>query len=201
MQKLFIVALCLCLTACGAKQAAGLKVTKVVDGDTLVLEGGHNIELAMIDAPEREQPFGRDARDYLRERLENRHLDLDLTQSEHQIMVDGLNLNLELVRLGLAWVSPKASHNPDAQSFLEAQKQAVQTLAGFWGAEHALRVPPWQWRKQMTEPAPSHHRFQRPLNQPRPAPVIQPRRPSSNPAPDPRPSAKPEPEKPDDPSS
>lgn len=165
------------------KAPPDIVVKRVIDGDTLLVtapDGSEKrLELAYIDAPEREQPFGREARDFVSNKLLNQPILVDLDGSAQEVLIGGKSLNLEMVELGLAWVSPKIGNAVVGESYLDAQTQAINKMSGFWSAEHELRVPPWQWRKQATERSPNKNYLR---VQPKPkAPTYSNQRPPSEP--------------------
>jgi len=55
----FIILVSLALTACFAEEAL---VTRVIDGDTVVLENGEHVRYIGIDTPERGRPYYAEAK-------------------------------------------------------------------------------------------------------------------------------------------
>lgn len=96
-------------------EQAGI-VSKVVDGDTIWLDtGGGTIKVRFvcIDTPERGQSGYKEAKDYVKSRLLNRVICLDIDQKDTTdkygrtlavIIIDGVNFNNELLTMGLARV-------------------------------------------------------------------------------------------------
>src|SRR5690606_15497789 len=87
-------------------------VAKVNDGDTLEVQlasGRVTVRLYSIDAPERDQPHGRAAFAALYERVANRSIELEIVEQDQYerqvavVLVDGRNINKELVQEGHAW--------------------------------------------------------------------------------------------------
>ncbi|MEN9761110.1 MAG: hypothetical protein RI906_936 [Pseudomonadota bacterium] len=134
------------------------KVTSVADGDTLTLtvNAGQRftIRLAGIDAPEKAQPFGTAAAKHLSARVLNRIADVEFHKQDRygrlvgKVVVDGVDVNLEQVRAGLAW------HYKDYQSeqtvadrrLYAAEEQTAKAAGrGLWGEPEP--IPPWKWRK------------------------------------------------------
>ena len=80
-------------------------VTKVIDGDTIVVEGGYHIRLLGIDADEKNYPCYEEAKKRLEElilnkkvRLEKGSLDLDqYDRCLRYIFLGDENINLEMV--------------------------------------------------------------------------------------------------------
>lgn len=146
----------LLLFAClgGAVQAETFeaRVIAVLDGDTvLVLRERQKIKvrLAGIDAPERAQPFGKQARLALRERVHKQVVLVDSRAVDKYsrviatLSLGGLDINREMVRQGLAWATPWQG----ADSPLRAvQAEAQQSGRGLWADPGPQ--PPWQWRRE-----------------------------------------------------
>ena len=84
-------------------------VTKVIDGDTIVVEGEH-VRLLGIDADERGYPCHGEAKNRLEEYVLNKEVFLEADKSDKDqydrylryIFLDGKNINLQLVKEGLA---------------------------------------------------------------------------------------------------
>ncbi len=85
-------------------------VTKVIDGDTVIVEGGYSVRLLGIDTDERGEPCYEEAKEYLEDLVLGREVRLERDEEDvdkygrclRYIFVDGKNVNLELVRKGLA---------------------------------------------------------------------------------------------------
>lgn len=137
----------------------GGTVISVTDGDTLTVQtenGKVKIRLAGIDAPELNQPWGREARQHLDQlvsgqRVEIQHLGTDRYQRQlGRLYRDGQDLRLEMVSQGMAWVYRKYSHDPE---LLAAEALAIQAGRGLWSQSHPQ--PPWEYRRD-------HRRTSRP---------------------------------------
>ncbi|MGD2079641.1 MAG: thermonuclease family protein [Nitrospirota bacterium] len=132
-------------------------VARVKDGDTVVVDlgpGGSIVcRLYAIDAPERRQPFGAEAAEALERLLgEAEEVEVTLTGSKsygREICVlekDGRNINVEMTRLGLAWVArPYLDGSGSGAAYIAAEMKARQLGLGLWG--QSLPIPPWQWRR------------------------------------------------------
>jgi micrococcal nuclease len=139
-------------------------VVRVIDGDTIEVEGLGRVRLLGVDAPEsvdprREvQPFGREAAAYTRARLRGRRVRLELEPLRRRdrygrilayvFLSDGTLFNQRLLADGYAHVytgHPYARMN----AFLEAQREARRAGRGLWGA--AAPVEP---RRDGGTPAP-----------------------------------------------
>ena len=126
-------------------------VTAVIDGDTLTVvddaKKRHRIRLAGIDAPQAKQPFGlSSARSLARlcykktAKVESRAKELGFLVGE--VTCDGVEVNAEQVRRGMAWVSPRQTGPGSALYELEAYARLRKV--GLWADDQA--IPPWEWR-------------------------------------------------------
>ena len=137
-------------------------VRSVLDGDTIDVVGVGRVRLLGIDAPELAHgrgtaaPFAREARDRLIalvlhrwvrleadvERLDgyNRHL-------AYVVREDGLFVNAELVRDGLARVSARLPLTRLAE-LKRAEAEAQRHRHGMWGQAPPVRAPSYTRRRQ-----------------------------------------------------
>lgn len=139
------------------ERSASYQVDKVVDGDTLMLRSPdgtvQKVDLANVDAPEREQPFGVEARQSLLEMTAGKPLTLTWVKARAVIAVDGVEVNRQLVQSGHAWARRDNSDPIALAAMVELETHARIRFKGLWGQEHALIVAPWQWRAQAREPS------------------------------------------------
>lgn len=123
----------------------------MVDGDTLVVDGGHHVRLIGLDTPETKDPrrpvqcFGREAAAFLLSLLPRgtgvrlvgdveQHDQYDRTLAYVYRLPDGLFVNAELVRNGYAQVltiSPNVVH---ADEFVAMAAEARSAGRGLWSA-------------------------------------------------------------------
>ena len=123
-------------------------VTRVVDGDTIEIEGGKKVRYIGIDTPETSHPskpvecYGKEATDKNRELVEGKMvvLEKDISETDRYgrllryVWVNGEMVNELLVRQGFAQVS---TYPPDVkyqQLFLEGERIAREEMLGFWGS-------------------------------------------------------------------
>lgn len=137
----------------GAIRAAGhtFKVVRILDGDTLVIIGDDDIELTLrlagIDAPEKDQPFGGEAKSFLEDLLTEQSISLeDVRKEKYGRLLAHAYLNsrwidLEVIEHGMAWVYPDA----DSRLLREAEATARSKKLGVWSSESP--TPPWEWRQ------------------------------------------------------
>ncbi len=131
------------------------RVIRIVDGDTLEVMYGElpvMIRLAHIDCPEKRgsQPFGNAAKKALSDLCFGQNIEIEFTGDKDRngryICViynqNGLNLNKEMIRLGMAWHYKKYSTD---QEYDRLEQEARQSKIGLWADPDP--TPPWQWRK------------------------------------------------------
>jgi len=128
------------------------KVVKIADGDTLTLLTSSNeqvkIRLAGIDTPEKKQPFGNKAKQALANLAFQKQALIEVEVKDRYgrtvgvVFVDGLNVNAELVKQGMAWVYRKYT---DDKRLYTLESEAKQAKRGLWIDKNP--IPPWEWRR------------------------------------------------------
>lgn len=154
-----------CLPVSAGAEQIKAKVIGVVDGDTLTVlhvvgdaKIPMRVRLRGIDAPERGQPFGAAAREQLSRLSFDRVAHLDCGPSDRYdrslclARVDGVDVGLRLVELGLAWHYKRyaASQQPaEAASYAVSEHAARNARVGLWSAQDTTAPPvaPWEWRR------------------------------------------------------
>ncbi|HEX5337444.1 MAG TPA: thermonuclease family protein [Gallionella sp.] len=141
------------LCACGLAQASEFtaKVIAVLDGDTVLVKranGVSKIRLAEIDAPEKAQTFGETSRRSLSDMVLGKQVKV-VSQAIDQygrmvahLSADGLNVNAEQIRRGMAW---EYSHFHSNRELIALQEDAKRAPRGLWALSNP--TPPWEWRK------------------------------------------------------
>lgn len=119
----------------------------VIDGDTLVLDGGLTVRVLGIDAPEMEKEgraaefLAHQAKAALAEMTLHQtvRLEYDRQRYDHHgrvlaylLLPDGTLVNAELVRRGLARVYFHAPNERYRESLLSAQREALEAGRGVW---------------------------------------------------------------------
>jgi micrococcal nuclease len=138
------------------------KVTRIYDGDTIRAEGhgtALRVRMVGIDAPELgtkaelRQPFGEEARDYLADLILNKHVEIighgygDHNLLLGSVFLDGLNVNLEMTRAGMAEVSrDEPTIRLSYDSFIKAENEAKAARKGIW-AQGKEYISPGEWRQ------------------------------------------------------
>ena len=131
--------ICSILLGC-QKPPSVAKVVQVIDGDTIIVEGGYHVRYIGIDSPEKNEPYYLEAKQMNKELVEGKTVTLQKDISDQDkygrllryVYVDNIFVNAEIVRLGYA--HPKA-YPPDTkyQIFLNATaNEAKQLKRGIW---------------------------------------------------------------------
>ena len=141
-----------------AVQVATGTVTGVADGDTcyVIIDGrSTRVRLAAIDAPEKAQAFGRRSEQSLRQLVWKRTVTLEWHRLDRygrpiaDVTIEGLDVNAEQVRRGMAWVY--LQYSQDAK-LIALEREARAGKLGLW--EQPDPVAPWQWRQANRVPHP-----------------------------------------------
>jgi micrococcal nuclease len=126
------------------------KITRVIDGDTFIYvtrEGSFRVRSYGIDAPEGNQPFGRESAAFL-SRFIGRESTLKVTGTDRYhrkvgtLFIRGEDINLREVKEGYAWYYRRYLSDKRYQA---AQEYARKHRSGLWRQPDP--VPPWNWRQ------------------------------------------------------
>lgn len=134
------------------------KVIRVTDGDSITVldneKTQHKIRLAGIDTPERKQPYGKAARQYLAKQIFKKQVCIGwYKRDKYQrlvgvVRINDEDINLKLLSAGLGW-HYKQYQNEQSKSdrirYSKAQKKAESAGAGLW--RDRSPIPPWLWRR------------------------------------------------------
>ena len=123
-------------------------VSRVIDGDTVVINASIKVRLADIDAPEMKQPHGPAARTYLLELIQDKQVRLEYTKPDRYgrllatLWVGERNINETLVRTGHAW---RYKYARKTGPIAKAEQAARANRAGLW--QQPTSIAPWEYRK------------------------------------------------------
>lgn len=154
----FLLLLCPLVSACPTARVEPFvtlsgKVIGIKDGDTIDILYNNKkltVRLAHIDCPEKKQPYGQAAKQFISDKcfgqtvtIRHQHeYDRSKRLIGEVITASGENLNKALVKAGLAWHYKKYSTDADyAVLEEEARKQRI----GLWSESNP--VAPWEWRR------------------------------------------------------
>jgi len=143
-----------------AGQIAG-KVVSVADGDTLtVLDASnnqHKIRLSGIDAPERAQPFGRQAKEHLSNLIAGAQVTVETMKTDRygrtigKVLAQNCDINLAMVAAGFAWhYKHYESEQPASDRGLYSRTEATARAQGVGLWRDPQPVAPWTWRTMKT---------------------------------------------------
>ena len=149
------------------KEAEKVKVviglcTKVIDGDTIrVVTGGNvrfKVRLERIDAPESDQPYGKEATDYLAKLIKGRTVRVEWVKKDRYGRILGIvyydqpgnpnskpnrqDINLTMVSTGNAHHFKYFDQTP---AYAAAESAAKEKKLGLWAAENPIE--PYEWRR------------------------------------------------------
>ena len=150
LKTFYLFALCLAVGFLNAYTP--LENIRVVDGDTIRAEAkGKEIKIRLveIDAPEMNQPFGAQSKNFLNRLLYGKDVTL-ISQGEDrfgrtlgEIYANGDSANALMIKSGFAWVYDRYVKD---SSLYKYQDQAKAENLGLWRAKDP--IAPWVWRKQ-----------------------------------------------------
>lgn len=148
---LTLLALVLALSPCCGRQPTGppreAKVSRVVDGDTAVLEGGARVRFLGIDAPEMERDgrpaeyLAHQSKEYVADLIQGKTVRLEYDRERYDrygrllaylFLPDGAMVNLAVVRQGLARVYSQAPNVRYQETLNAAQQEAMAAGRGLW---------------------------------------------------------------------
>lgn len=129
-------------------------VVKIIDGDTIKIIQNKTkkikCRLAGIDAPEKSQAYGEISKKNLSRLIYKKTVDVSITNIDQYNRSicwikaqNGLNINLEQVKQGMAWVYRRYTRN---KGLYFAEYQAKKERLGLWSDNSP--IPPWTYRKQ-----------------------------------------------------
>lgn len=136
--------------------AGAASLISVGDGDTIRVTASNGqkatIRLACIDAPESAQgQSGADATQALKTILSVGPLEIKpqtvdkYGRTVAEVFSNGRNINIEMVRLGMAYVYRQYLGGCDEAAYLNAESQAEKFRQGVW--RWGNEVKPWEFRK------------------------------------------------------
>ena len=140
-----VLALVLTLLApgCARVTEGAALVTRVIDGDTIEIEGGYRVRYIGIDTPEKEESYYWEALRANRDLVEGKKVWLEGDVEDRDeygrllryVWVDNTMVNAELVRLGYAY-SYSYPPNVKYQTYLlQMEQEAREHKRGLWSGD------------------------------------------------------------------
>ncbi|MCP4700856.1 MAG: nuclease [Gammaproteobacteria bacterium] len=152
MKRFFAIILLLLSGHAGAAREYEGRAQKIIDGDSVdVLTKDRQIitvRLSQIDAPEREQAFGKESGRSLSDLLIDKELRIIEENVDNYKRIVGrvyageLDAGAEQIKRGMAWVYTQYTNDPKLN---ELEKQARAAKRGLWSEPNP--VPPWKYRR------------------------------------------------------
>jgi len=147
-------------------QDGALKLaTKIIDGDTFLIEGGYSVRILGIDADERGYPCYEAAKNKLEELILNQEVKLEKGTEDKDrwcrylryIFLNDKNISLELVKEGLAVARFSPENVKYREEITQAEKEAKENKIGCkWSTKtktptEGEEKEQFQWEKLTTE--------------------------------------------------
>lgn len=121
------------------------QITRVIDGDTFIFNYHTRVRMANIDAPELSQPFGQEAKQFMKQ-YEGQKCTLK-TQGKDKygrtlavVYINGEDINILTVIRGFSWKF--MTHKIE---YYKAQESARSQKLGLWAYP---AIEPYLWRKR-----------------------------------------------------
>lgn len=157
--RILLLAASLLLSNASAADTLHGRVVGVADGDTVTVLDASNtqtkVRLMGIDAPEKKQAFGSRSGEHLSDLVFDRQVTVEYSKQDKygrtvgKILVDGVDANLEQVKVGLAWHYKQYQREQsveDRAAYAQAEEHAKAAKRGLWVDRDP--TPPWDWRHQ-----------------------------------------------------
>ncbi len=158
MKSSLIIILIFLLIGC-ERVSGEYRLEYVQDGDSVILCCNKKsktfiVRLKDIDAPEKHQPFAQESRQFLKQLIADKSLQLigkDKDRYGRQLVdiiikskEKEISVNKTMIETGHAWVW-RYSDNLKLQWL---QGQARKDKKGLWALEENQRIEPWKWRRK-----------------------------------------------------
>ncbi|XCN72004.1 MAG: thermonuclease family protein [Candidatus Electrothrix aestuarii] len=108
------------------------------------------IVLYGIDAPEEDQPFGHEAKDFLSKKIFKKKIKAKVYDQKEDgtnialVFAGGKNINELMIKSGYAWVYQPSCDESFCDEWVKYEEEAREQEKGLWGKPG--RIPPWIWR-------------------------------------------------------
>ena len=131
---------------------ANATVIRIVDADTyLVLSDAKvfTVRLANVDAPELQQQYGVEAKQFVSELIYGKQVLLEIHKKDKynrtvaSIRIHGMALDSILISNGWAWHYAEYNHDKNLAAY---QNEAIKFKKGLWYCGSNKVCPPWVYR-------------------------------------------------------
>jgi len=139
---------------CWAGEVVEGKVTKVIDGDSVLVRTTTSfleIRLYGIDAPEYGQPYSGAAKQFVKNMADHKQVLVKPLYKDSYgrtvaiVQLGSRLLNEEIVRQGYAWVYPRYCRKTICEKWQQYEKNAQEDRKGLWAAPRP--VAPWVYKR------------------------------------------------------
>ena len=121
--------------------AEELRVTRVIDGDTVILEDGRHVRYIGMDTPEKGYPYYSEAKRENERLVKGKKVGLEYDAGKTDkygrtlayVYADTAFVNAELVKNGYAVIATFPPNVKYAKTFLALQEEARNQRRGLWG--------------------------------------------------------------------
>ncbi len=144
------------LPACTYANELSPKITHFYDGDTVKIQDGlseYKLRLTDIDAPERNQNYGKTARRVLMNLCKNADVKIYLSGIDKyqrnlgKLSCNNQDVSVFMINNGHAWFNRRYSMDYTLDL---AEQNARTNKIGLWKRKNP--TPPWQWRQHHSHP-------------------------------------------------
>lgn len=155
LSKTVLALICILSTGIAQSQASDvstlkpISIARVTDGDTVVSSEGDRIRLWGIDAPEANQPYGKEATIELSELIKGKKLFIEIVDTDRYgrgvgriYTAEGIYINHTLICSGAAWWYER--YAPKALDFRNCELEARRTKTGLWGLSEVINPSDWR---------------------------------------------------------
>jgi endonuclease YncB( thermonuclease family) len=133
---------------------ADISITHFYDGDTVKIRDEHRqyaLRISDIDAPERNQKYGKQARRALMKLCKQADIEVSLKGVDKyqrdlgDLYCNGVSASGYMIEHGYAWYNVRYAHNGHLQNL---ENSARAEKRGLWKQKRPM--PPWIWRQKHT---------------------------------------------------
>jgi endonuclease YncB( thermonuclease family) len=142
-----------------------VRVIKVIDGETILTQAADGssvrVKLLGVAPPVEGQPFHDEARQHLSDLILSKEVAVIYTRWDDDneiigtVLSSGNNINLQMVRDGVAWRAHDADYYQSAEEkvlFVESEKAARNERRGLWS--QGQPISPWAFLEQKAQEEP-----------------------------------------------
>ena len=159
IRKLLSVCVLICSALIANAEVLNGTVVGISDGDTITvldkLSKEHKVRLVGIDAPEKSQAFGNEAKETLSNYIYKKVVSIEFKKLDKykrivgKVTLDGQDICLKMIADGMAWhykEYEKEQSKTDRNLYREAETSAREMKIGLWAAKQP--VSPWIFRHE-----------------------------------------------------